>query len=81
VLEVRGRAARARAEMIAREVRVNAIDGLSPWLSEIAARNNLAVRLRKLNNELLTELGRLQGTLWRKLERLLKNPEDSRDGA
>jgi hypothetical protein len=65
------------AEMIASEVRINAIDGMSPRLAEIAAKNNLAVRLRDLDDELLTELGRLQGELRRKLVRLLEDLEDS----
>jgi hypothetical protein len=76
VLDVRDRAARVRLEMIAHEVRIMVMDGLSPRLAEIAATNNLAVRLRDLDNELLAELGRLQGHLRRRLALLLEELED-----
>ena len=38
MLDVRERAARVRADMIAREVRINAMDGMSPRLAEMAAK-------------------------------------------
>jgi hypothetical protein len=76
VLEVRGRHTQVRTEMIVREVRIMVLDGLSPRLAETAARNNLAVRLRELDEELVAELGRLQGELRRKLARLLEDLED-----
>jgi hypothetical protein len=78
VLEVRDRAARVRCEMIAHEVRIMAMDGLSPRLAEVAARNNLAVRLRDLDNELVSELSRLQEQLRRRLSLLLEELEDER---
>ena len=75
MLEVLDRAARVRLEMIAREVRVNAMDGFSPRLAEVAAKNNLAMRLRNLDDEVLTELARLQGELRRRLEKLQEELE------
>lgn len=78
VLEVRDRAARVRCEMIAHEVRLMVMDGLAPRLAEIAAKNNLALRLRDLDEELVTELGRLQGELRRRLKRLLEELKDER---
>src|SRR3954447_6040222 len=75
VLEVRDRAAQVRREMIAHEVRIMVMDGLSPRLAEIAAKNNLAVRLHELDDELIAELGRLQGQLRRRLTLLLEELE------
>lgn len=78
VLEVRDREAQVRHDMIAREVRIMVMDGLSPRLAEIAARNNLAVRLRELDDELAAELSRLRSELRRRLQRLLEELEDER---
>ena len=75
--EVRERAARVRVEMIAREVRVLAMDGFSPRLAEVAAKNNLAVRFAELNAEVHAELGRLQDEFHRRVGRLLEDPEDA----
>lgn len=76
VLEVRERAARVRLEMIAREVRIMVMDGLSPRLAEIAARNNLALRMRELDDELAAEQNKLQGQLRRRLDLLLEELQD-----
>jgi isopropylmalate/homocitrate/citramalate synthase len=80
VLEVRERAAHVRAEMIAHEVRIMVMDGLSPRAAE-AARNDLALRLRELDYELLTELARLQDEFHRRVARLLENLHDDRSGS
>jgi isopropylmalate/homocitrate/citramalate synthase len=76
VLEVRDCAARARLEMIAREVRIIVMDGLSPRLAEVAAKNNLAVRLHDLDDEVAAELERLQEQLRRRLRLLMEELED-----
>ena len=76
VLEVRDRAARVRCAMIAREVRIMVTDGLSPRLAEFAARNNLVLRLRDLDGELVGELDRLRAELRRRLQRLLEDLEE-----
>ncbi len=78
VIDVRERHQRTREEMIGHETRINAMDGLSPALAELAARNNLAVRLRDLDNELVAELGRLQAELRRNLGRLIEDLDDNR---
>lgn len=80
VIELRDRHQRCREEMIARETRINAMDGMPPALAEVAAMNNLAVRLRDLDDELAAELGRLQGNLRRKLARLAEDLEDGGTG-
>jgi hypothetical protein len=59
IQDVQARAARVREGMIAHETRINAMDGMSPRLAEIAAKNNLTVRLRGLDDEVLTERARL----------------------
>ena len=76
VLEARDRAVQVRREMIAHEGRIMVMDGLAPRLAEIAATNNLALRLRDLDDELLAELGRLQEQLRRRLTLLLEELED-----
>ena len=75
--EVRERAARVRVEMIAREVRVLAIDGFSPRLAEVAAKHNLALRFADLDVEVHAELGRLQDELYRRIARLLDSLENA----
>ena len=76
--EVRERDARVRVrvEMIAREVRVRAMDGFSPRLAEVAAKNNLAVRLTELDEEHSAKLGRRHGECHRKIGRLLEELQD-----
>jgi hypothetical protein len=76
VHEVRDRAARVWLEVIAHEVRIMVLDGLSPRLAEIAAKNNLALRLRDLDDELLGELDRLQEQLRRRFTLVLEELED-----
>jgi hypothetical protein len=46
-------------------------------VSELAINNNLAVLRQELNDELLTELARIQGEARRRLERLLEDLEDA----
>jgi hypothetical protein len=77
VSEVRDRHRRCKLEMIAHEVRIMAFDVFSPRLAEVAAKNNLAVRLKDLDAEPEAELKRLQVELQRKLQRPLENLEDS----
>jgi hypothetical protein len=50
---------------------------MSPRVAETAAKSKLAVRLAELHDEVLAELGCLQGELRQKLERLLEEPEDT----
>lgn len=73
--EVQERAARVRVKLIAREVRILAMDGFSPRLSEMVARNSLAVRFAELDEAVAAELGRLQEECHRKIGRLLENLE------
>jgi hypothetical protein len=63
-----GSVRRVRIELIAHEVRVLAMDGFSPRLAEVAAKNNLAMRLADLDAELAAELSRLQDKFHRKVE-------------
>ena len=76
VLDFRYRALRAREEMIAHEVRILVFDGFSPKLAEVAAKNNLGVRLLDLHLELEAALTRMQNELREKMQRLQEEAED-----
>lgn len=76
VLEIRDRHRRAWEEMVGREVRILAFDGMPPRAAEQAARNNLGVRKRELDAELAAEIARLQEQLSRRLRRLIEDAED-----
>jgi hypothetical protein len=52
------------------------MDDFSSQLAEAAARNNLALRLRALDDDLLTELARLTGVARLRLAGLLEQLED-----
>lgn len=67
--------------MLAREVRVLAMDGFSPRLAEVAARNNLAMQFAELNAEVGAELGRLQDEFHRKVARLVEELQDDQPGS
>jgi len=45
--------------MLGREVQLLVFDGFSPRLAEVAGTNNLAVRRKELEEEVITELARL----------------------
>jgi hypothetical protein len=78
VLEIRDRHRRAWEEMVGREVRLMVFDGIPPRAAEQAARNNLGVRSRELDDELSAELTRLQEQLSRRLRRLAEDAGDER---
>jgi hypothetical protein len=80
VLDLRHRAAQPWEEMLAREVQLLVLDGLSPRLADQAARTNLALRKRDLDAELEEALGREREALRQALQRLDEEREDEEDG-
>src|ERR1700722_292179 len=76
VADVRTRERKVWLEMLGREVQLLVMDGFSPPLAQVAANNNLALRRKELDEEVLSELARLQAELNRKLERLAEDEED-----
>ena len=75
------RAGRARPgrrtweEILCREVQLLVFDGFSPRLAQQAAANNLALRKLALDDEVITELVRLQTSLRTRLELLTEDAE------
>src|SRR6267143_1294683 len=63
VLDVRNRHRGAWLEMLGRAVQLLVMDGFSPPLAQVAARNNLGLRKRELDDELVEELCRLKNVL------------------
>ena len=61
------------------EVQIGVMDGMSPRLAEQAAANNLALRKQALDEEVITELARLQARLQAAQARLAQDEAD--DGA
>jgi hypothetical protein len=74
--EVRGQAAAAPEEMMGCGVRARVMEGFSPRLAEAAARNNLALRLRAPDEELVTTRARIQGVARQRLARRLVELEE-----
>jgi hypothetical protein len=63
--------------MIAYEVRIMLLDGLTPLRTEIATTDNLTVRLCNVEDERIAESRLIQGELRRKLVRLGEDLEAS----
>jgi hypothetical protein len=80
VVEVRERAHRAWQEMLSREVTMVLLSGIAERVADLAAKNNLAVRKRELDDELHTELARLQEELTRRVRHLIEGKDDEREG-
>src|SRR5439155_19978048 len=80
VRDIQERARNAWEEMLGQEMTMLLLWGLEERGAELAAKNNLAMRKAGLDDELLTELARLQTELTRKVKRLVEDPEDEREG-
>jgi hypothetical protein len=78
VSEIRERARHVWEEMLGEEITMLLLWGLEERVADLAARNNLAVRKRELDDELLTELARLQGELTRRIHHLVEESEAER---
>ncbi len=76
VLDVRTRHRGAWLEMLGREVQLLVMDGFSPRLAQVAAKNNLGLRKRELDEELIVELCRLKDDLRKKVGRVIEDWED-----
>jgi hypothetical protein len=76
VLEVKRRAKRVFGELILREMDYLVMCGFTKEQAYLPAVNNLGMRKLAIQGELLAELGRLQGVMRRKLERLAEDEED-----
>jgi hypothetical protein len=76
VLDIRTRARGVWLEMLGREVQLLVMDGFSPALAQIAAKNNLALRRQELDSEVEENLVRLRDELTRKLQRVVEDWED-----
>ena len=76
VLDVKNRAVIVYGEMVLREIEYLVMCGWDKVEAYLPAVNNLAVRRVALQDELFAELGRLQGELRRKMQRLAEELED-----
>src|SRR5439155_67683 len=76
VEEVKQRAVRVFGELVLHEIEVLVFDGFDKVAAYLPAVNNLAMRKKGIQDELIAEVGRLQGELRRKLEWLAKDEQE-----